>query len=104
LLRNGIRIFDLLLVTFRRWSFCFPVTALIAIAVIEFSEPSLSFGRTLDIKRPWLAICAVVNVWYFLTMVVTFDVLPRVAFLTQHSIAVVVFEVADTLDRVVFLG
>lgn len=81
----------------------FPITALDIIICVEFSKPSLPFGRTFSVERPWLAICAVVNVWDLLTMVIAFDMLPCFTSLTENCIPIVILEVADALDGVIFL-
>ena len=67
-----------------------------------FSHSLLTFCGTFRIQLSWIAICAEVNVWNFLAMIITNDVLPGVAFLTVDRIAVIVTVGTNAFDGVIF--
>lgn len=93
---------NLFLVAFRRRFLDF--------TCIGFLPPfvTLSLSRTLCIKRPGLAICAVVvdigdidNDAF--RVVVTYDVLPRFASFAKHGASVIILKTAYAFDGVILL-
>lgn len=60
---------------------------------------SLLLGGTLGVDCSRLAVCTLMHVWHMMCrLVVTDDVLPSVALLTQDGIAIIVREATDALD------
>jgi hypothetical protein len=66
----------------------------------QFFSLPLLVGSSSRINGSWTAVCALVHVGHMLSrLVVTDDVLPCDALLAQNSVAIVVSEAADALDR-----
>ena len=89
-------------------AFCCSFLDLCLAWVRLFHPCTLSLGRALGIKRPGLTICAVVNELtnigdHSVGKVVAFDVLPGLTPVAKDRVAIILIEVTNAFDGVVFL-
>lgn len=90
-----VRVSRLLSLALRPRPLGFPVTA-----VALLSESYLSLRGAPGIHRPRFAVYTVVDIRHAPAVVVTFDVLPRLAFFAENGVAIIIGKCTDAFDGV----